>query len=482
MKRCAVYTRVSTSMQAEKEYNSCEAQKDRILSYIKSQEDLEFAKEYSDPGFSGGDLNRPGLKELLRDIEEKKIDSVLTYKIDRLTRSSKDFYALIEFFEKFGVSYVSVTERFDTSSSAGRLLRNIMLTFAQFEREMTGERIKDKLEQKAKRGFWNGSVPAIGYKKIDKKLVVDNKKAPLVKEIFETFVKTGHFYESLDFARKNGFCVYRTGKPISATGLFELLRNPVYIGKITWRGQYLPGIHEPIISEDLFQEAQNVIKDKPRKKRVYKEYTLSSLVKCSECGSSMTNVFTNKKKRRYYYYSCVKVAKEGKNACSLTRVNSEKLENFIFENLERISKDRPYLESLVFKMLHGPLYISGNELPPKLEKNLVEKIIHVLQRYASSYKIGTQLERQLVSKNTIQKIIFSRETLEVLIKIEDTTSSRLAGELQRRGPLQGAGARGGLQEFDAPACKDGSIVRNGEAPGTRTRHTFLKREVLYQMS
>ena len=134
MKHCAIYTRVSTSMQAEKEYNSCEAQKDRILSFIKSQEDMEVFQEYSDPGYSGGDLDRPGLKTLLRDIEDKKIDEVLTYKIDRLTRSSKDFYALIEFFEKYGVSYVSVTERFDTSSPSGRLLRNIMLTFAQFER------------------------------------------------------------------------------------------------------------------------------------------------------------------------------------------------------------------------------------------------------------------------------------------------------------------------------------------------------------
>ena len=146
MKKCAIYTRVSTSMQAEVEYNSCESQRDRILSYIKSQEDLEFFKEYSDPAYSGGDIERPALKELLRDIKDKKIDVVLTYKIDRLTRSSKDFYALIEFFEKYNVSYVSVTERFDTSSPSGRLLRNIMLTLGQFEREMTSERIKDKFE------------------------------------------------------------------------------------------------------------------------------------------------------------------------------------------------------------------------------------------------------------------------------------------------------------------------------------------------
>ena len=200
MKKCAIYSRVSTSMQAEVEYNSCEAQKDRILSYIKSQEDLEFTKEYSDPGYSGGSLDRPSFQELLRDIRDKKIDVVLTYKIDRLTRSSKDFYALIEFFEKYNVSYVSVTERFDTSSPSGRLLRNIMLTFAQFEREMASERVKDKLEQKAKKGLWNGSVPPLGYKKVEKKLVVDKKNARLVKELFEKFVETGHFNEVMRFA------------------------------------------------------------------------------------------------------------------------------------------------------------------------------------------------------------------------------------------------------------------------------------------
>src|SRR3989338_4778377 len=148
MKKCAIYSRVSTSMQNEAEYSSCEAQKDRIMSYIKSQEDLEFTKEYSDPAFSGKDLERPALQELFKDITQKKIDVVLTYKIDRFTRSLKDFYSVIEFFEKYNVAYISVTERFDTSSPSGRLLRNIMLTFAQFEREMTSERIRHKFEQR----------------------------------------------------------------------------------------------------------------------------------------------------------------------------------------------------------------------------------------------------------------------------------------------------------------------------------------------
>ena len=198
MKKSAIYTRVSTAMQTEVEYNSCEAQRDKILSYIKSQEDLEVYKEYSDPGFTGSNLERPALKELLNDIAQGKVQSVLTYKIDRLTRSSKDFYALIEFFEKHGTSFVSVTERFDTSSASGRLLRNIMLTFAQFEREMSSERTKDKLLQRAERGMKNGGCTPLGYILQDKKLFVDKGKAKIViKE--ESFQNVNHSLANKSF-------------------------------------------------------------------------------------------------------------------------------------------------------------------------------------------------------------------------------------------------------------------------------------------
>ena len=187
MKNCVIYTRVSTSMQAEKDYNSCEAQRDKILSYVKSQEDLEVYKEYSDPGFSGGSLERPGLNQLLRDIATGAIQAVLTYKIDRLTRSSKDFYSLIEYFEKHGVTFVSVTEHFDTSSPSGRLLRNIMLTFAQFEREMIVERTKDKMLQRAEKGLWNilRNVRYIGYMIYAGKTYKAENEAIISKELFE---------------------------------------------------------------------------------------------------------------------------------------------------------------------------------------------------------------------------------------------------------------------------------------------------------
>ena len=173
---CAIYTRVSTDNQAEVEFNSCEAQEAKIRSFIKSQENMDVFKVYKDEGYSGADLNRPAMQKMLRDIEIASAASrprnnnmvVIVYKMDRLTRSPKDFYHLIELFEKYSVDFISVTERFDTSTPSGRLLRNIMLTFAQFERELASERTKDKMLQRAQKGMWNGGLVPFGYKVEDK--------------------------------------------------------------------------------------------------------------------------------------------------------------------------------------------------------------------------------------------------------------------------------------------------------------------------
>jgi len=169
-KNCAIYTRVSTDMQAEKEFSSCEAQEEKIKYFVESQNDFRVVKVYSDAGYTGANTNRPALQELLNDIDQKKIDAVLSYKIDRLTRSPKDFYQLIEKFDQYGVDFISITERFDTSTPAGRLLRNIMLTFAQFERELTSERTRDKMFERAKKGLCNGGNTPLGYERKNKKM------------------------------------------------------------------------------------------------------------------------------------------------------------------------------------------------------------------------------------------------------------------------------------------------------------------------
>lgn len=178
-KQCAIYTRVSTDIQTEKEFSSRESQEEKIRAFIKSQDNWQIYKVYSDAGYTGANTNRPALQELLEDIKQNKIDIILSYKIDRLTRSPKDFYQLIEVFDKYQTDFISITERFDTSTPAGRLLRNIMLTFTQFERELVSERTRDKLLERAKKGFWHGGITPYGYKRENKRLVINKKEAEL---------------------------------------------------------------------------------------------------------------------------------------------------------------------------------------------------------------------------------------------------------------------------------------------------------------
>lgn len=223
--KCAIYTRVSTDNQAEVEFNSCEAQEAKIKSFISSQENMEIHKVYSDPGFTGANLNRPALQEMLNDIKEQKINLVISYKIDRLTRSPKDFYQLIELFDKYGVDFISVTERFDTSTPSGRLLRNIMLTFAQFERELASERTKDKMLQRAQKGMWNGGLVPFGYKAENKKLIVNEDEARLVRSIYEKYIAGSSIAE---LAKTAG---------ISKSRVYNILRNPVYTGRIKYAGK-----------------------------------------------------------------------------------------------------------------------------------------------------------------------------------------------------------------------------------------------------
>ncbi len=311
-----------------------------------------------------------------------------------------------------------------------------------------------------------------GEDQVDKKLVPDLKSAKVVKALYEVFIETGSFKKVVEYTRERGIKHSYKNNLISENGVYKLLRNPVYLGKIMWHGKVMQGTHEPIISEDLFLEAQGLTKERLRKKRVYKEYLLSRLVKCAVCGSAMTNTFTNKKKRRYYYYKCIKVVKEGRGACSLKQVNAEKLESFVFESLERISKDENYIESLVFKTLRMSPPSRGFELSTESEKSYSQKIIHVLQGYASDFKKGSQLEKQLVTKRTIEKIILSRESMEVIVTLEDRRDLKLAEGLANRLGGSVYGTREGAVNPDAPACNTLFESKTGGEKRIRTSDTL----------
>jgi len=411
---CAIYTRVSTDNQAEVEFNSCQAQEEKIKSFINSQENLLVYKVYTDAGFSGANLERPALQEMMRDMQENKINVVIVYKIDRLTRSPKDFYVLMEVFEQYKVDFISITERFDTSTPSGRLLRNIMLTFAQFERELTSERTKDKLLERANKGMWNGGSVPFGYKVVDKRLVPDEQKSQKLKQIFAIFAETSSLAKTYQLLKEKRIFNDKN-LSFSKAHLQSILRNPVYIGKMRFSGKIYQGLHQPLISEDLFNHVQQFHKERFRRLRLYKNYLLAGLVHCAECNSFMTPAHSTKKSlKRYYYYRCTKTFKQDWNACSIRHVNADRLEKFVVDNLKRISVDTHYIDSSIFKLNFEALGMhKGLGLSPSCSKIDPEMVQKNLKDLVSYLEKASKIEQALAIQRYIKNILYSKESIQI---------------------------------------------------------------------
>lgn len=315
-RRCAVYTRKSTDEGLDQEYNSLEAQRDAGLAYIASQRHegwIAVEEGYDDGGYSGGHLDRPALKRLLADIEAGRIDIVVVYKIDRLTRNLADFAKLVEVFDRNGVSFVSVTQQFNTTTSMGRLTLNILLSFAQFEREVTGERIRDKIAASKAKGMWMGGMPPLGYDVVDRKLVVNEREAALVRDIFRRYAEHGSAARLVREMAVEGHTTKawvtqggrrRTGRPIDQQYIFALLRNRIYLGEIRNHGTWYPGQHEAIVPQDLWDAAHAFIarrKQAPREHRAQHPALLAGLLFAPD-GQRMLHTFVKKKSGRTYRY------------------------------------------------------------------------------------------------------------------------------------------------------------------------------------
>ena len=270
--RCAVYTRKSTEDGLEQDFNSLDAQREASLAYIKSQHHegwRAIKKSYDDGGISGGTLNRPAVQELLEDIKAGQVDTVVVYKVDRLTRSLADFSKLIELFDNHNVSFISVTQQFNTTSSMGRLTLNVLLSFAQFEREITGERIRDKIAASKKKGMWMGGLPPLGYDVKDKGLKINEAEAETVKTLYDLYLEFGSVREVKEKADRlylktkerkyNGNIT--GGKSFSRGHLYHLLKNPLYAGKVRYKDNVYDGQHEAIIDHSIWEEVQNKLSD-----------------------------------------------------------------------------------------------------------------------------------------------------------------------------------------------------------------------------
>jgi DNA invertase Pin-like site-specific DNA recombinase len=305
--RCAIYTRKSSEEGLEQEFNSLHAQREACEAYIASQKSEGWVlvrDQYDDGGISGGTLERPGLKQLLSDIEDSLIDVVVVYKIDRLSRSLMDFSKLIEVFDRNGVTFVSVTQSFNTTTSMGRLTLNILLSFAQFEREVTAERIRDKVKASRMKGMWMGGYVPLGYDVVDRKLVVNEEEAAKVRGVFERFVEVGSATVLARELRNDGFR-NKQGTLIDKGYLYRLLNNRVYRGEAMHKGKAYPGEHEAIIDADLWDRAHSILQESPRKRANNSRAQTPALLKgliFSDTGAAMTPTSTKKGAKLYRYY------------------------------------------------------------------------------------------------------------------------------------------------------------------------------------
>lgn len=305
--RCAIYTRKSSEEGLDMEFNSLDAQREACEAYVASQRSEGWAairERYDDGGFSGGTLERPALKQLLSDIEAGLIDVIVVYKIDRLSRSLMDFAKLVEVFDRNNVTFVSVTQSFNTTTSMGRLTLNILLSFAQFEREVIGERIRDKFAASRKRGMWMGGFVPMGYDVKDRKLVVNEAEAQTVRMIFERFAALGSA-STLARALLAERVHNKRGKQIDKGFIYKLINNRVYLGEAVHKGSSYPGEHEAIISQELWDSVHAILKESPRargaKNRVGTDALLKGII-FSANGTAMTPTFTRKGERLYHYY------------------------------------------------------------------------------------------------------------------------------------------------------------------------------------
>lgn len=357
--RCAIYTRKSVAEGSEQDFTSLDAQRESAESYIASQKSqgwVALKEKYDDFGYSGATMERPALEKLIADIKAKKFDCVVVYKVDRLSRSLLDFAKLLQLFEDHNVTFVSVTQHFNTNNSMGRLTLNILLSFAQFEREIISERTRDKMGAARMRGKWMGGRPPLGYDldKENHKLVINPKEAKIIREVFDLYIQKRSILEVTRILTEKG---YRTktylrkgqlsgGIKLKKTTIQLMLKNAVYIGKVDYHGKIYEGEHKAIIDEETFQKAKE-IRDYNNRNRdaIIRAKTpkgsglLSRMVKCKACGCSMLHTYAKKRNNKYLFYLCSSANKRGYATCPTKTVNARRLEHAVVDYLKKICPD-----------------------------------------------------------------------------------------------------------------------------------------------
>lgn len=409
--RCAVYTRKSTEDGLEQEFNSLDAQYEACAAYALSQRHEGWSvvsDRYDDGGFSGGNMQRPGLVRLLADIAAGKVDIILVYKIDRLTRSLADFAKIVEVLDKAGASFVSITQSFNTTTSMGRLTLNMLLSFAQFEREVTGERIRDKIAASKRKGLWMGGPVPLGYEVEARKLVINTEEADLVRHIYQRYLELGSVVELADELNAQGYrtkvqnrtsgphrggCIFRRGT------LYHLLSNRIYIGQMVHKGEAFAGEHPAIIPSDLWDAVQDKLRAKAcgtsRRLRSQQPSLLVGLVFDGE-GRAMTPSHATKPGRRYRYYV---TRSDQLDETPAWRVSAHDLERLVWERLSDLLMDQQFL----------------CDLAGQATADIIQQVLAAADLAAAKLRSGAAREKAALLPKIISRIDLREEVIDLIV-------------------------------------------------------------------
>lgn len=358
IQRCAIYTRKSVEEGLDMEFNSLDAQREAAESYIAAQKFNGWQlipEHYDDGGFSGGNMNRPALKRLLKDCEVGLIDIIVVYKIDRLSRSICDFAELTKIFDKHNVAFVSVTQEINTHTSAGRMMLNILITFAQFEREVIAERVRDKMAASRLKGKWVGGNVTLGYKVQDHRLAVIPEEAEQVRFIFTRFIETQSVKQICRDLEERGVKP-KCGRAWNTQMVWRLLNNHTYIGEVKYHGQVVKGEQEAIITDEEWRKTQYYLKLKAPggdEQRIETRAALKGILKCGHCGGALSPTWTRRGRRKYYYYKCLVDERRAYSTCPIKAVPAGEIEPLVYRQLELILQS-PEIQMAVAEVAQVP--------------------------------------------------------------------------------------------------------------------------------
>lgn len=363
IQKCAIYTRKSTDKGLEQDFNTLDAQREACFAFITSQKAEGWIAEkqhYDDGGYSGGSLERPALQQLLEDVKAGKINVIVVYKIDRLTRSLADFAKLVEIFDQHGVSFVSVTQSFNTTTSMGRLTLNVLLSFAQFEREVIGERIRDKVAASKKKGMWMGGNPMLGYDIKDRQLIINESESSIVNYIFDRYLELKSVRRlKNDLDQKNikskswttSTGRQRHGQSYGYGALHHLLSNPVYAGYIHHKGEMFEGTHQAIIPREKWQQIQDILAENACSQRGQKKQSVKNILKgkiFDSDGTLYTPMRSNKNGKQYHYYvSQNQILDRNHPKVVIARLPAYEIETLVLDALKTEMRDTQKLSALL---------------------------------------------------------------------------------------------------------------------------------------